>query len=152
MSACSTTVEATPAAAKQLESGGTLPPDVTGFMGEDASKLGPGPQGGAALTYINPNAQWSKYTRIQLLPVEFWAARDSTVSADDQHTLTTYFYNQIKDGSRETLHGRRKAGPGHDNSTSGPYGCDYRDTWTAQRISRGSANENHQCRSVDGDR
>ena len=36
---CSTTVESTPAAAKALESGGTLPPAVTGFFGPDASKL-----------------------------------------------------------------------------------------------------------------
>ena len=96
LSGCSTTVESTPAAAKQLESGASLPPDVTGFMGDDASKLGPGPEGGAALTYINPNAQWSKYTKIQLLPVEFWASADSKVSPGDQQTLTTYFFNQLK--------------------------------------------------------
>ncbi|HTY55526.1 MAG TPA: DUF3313 domain-containing protein [Candidatus Binataceae bacterium] len=92
----STTVESTPEAAKQAEAGEALPPAVTGFMGADASKLTPGPEGGAALAYINPNAQWSTYTKIQLLPVEFWAAADSTVSADDQKTLTTYMYNDLK--------------------------------------------------------
>ena len=30
------------------------------------------------------------------MPVEFWAAADSTVSPADQQTLTTYFYNAIK--------------------------------------------------------
>ncbi len=93
---CSTTVESTPAAAKALESGGTLPPAVTGFFGPDASKLAPGPQGGAALAYVNPNAQWSSYTKIQLMPVEFWAAADSKVSTADQQTLTEYFYNQLQ--------------------------------------------------------
>ncbi len=96
LSGCSTTVASTPEAAKTVEEGGTLPPAVTGFMGADASKLAPGPKGGAALVYINPNAQWSKYTKIQLLPVEFWAAADCTVSTSDQQTLTTYFYNALK--------------------------------------------------------
>src|SRR5271165_7581485 len=79
-SGCSTTVESQPAAAKALESGGPLPSAVTGFLGPDASKLAPGPEGGAALAWINPNAQWSSYTKIQLVPVEFWAAADSKVS------------------------------------------------------------------------
>jgi hypothetical protein len=91
LSACSTTVQSTPEAAKALESGGAVPPAVTGFFGNDASKLAPGPQGGAALAYVNQNAQWSKYTKIQLLPVEFWTAADSKVSESDQQILTAYF-------------------------------------------------------------
>src|ERR1700723_803660 len=93
-SGCSTTVESQPSAAKALESGGPLPSAVTGFLGADASRLAPGPEGGAALAWINPNAQWSSYTKIQLMPVEFWAAADSKVSPADQATLTEYFYNQ----------------------------------------------------------
>src|SRR5580704_15385102 len=93
---CSTTVESTPAAAKALESGGTLPPAVTGFFGADAFKLAPGPEGGAALVWINPNAQWSNYNKILLRPVEFWAAADSKVPPDDQKTLTEYFYNALQ--------------------------------------------------------
>jgi hypothetical protein len=95
-SGCSTTVESQPAAAKALESGGPLPPAVTSFFGNDASKLAAGPAGGAALAYINPNAQWSKYTKIQLMPVEFWASADSKVSESDQQMLTTYFYNKLQ--------------------------------------------------------
>jgi len=96
LSGCSTTVESTPEVAKTVEAGGSLPPDVTGFMGDTASKLTPGPEGGAALRYVNPNVQWSKYTKIQLMPVEFWAAADSKVSTADQQTLTTYFFNTLK--------------------------------------------------------
>src|SRR5260370_18021443 len=95
-SGCSTVVESTPAAAKALESGGPLPSSVTGFLGPDASKLAPGPEGGAALAWINPNAQWASYTKIQLMPVEFWAAADSKVPAAAQATLTEYFYNQLQ--------------------------------------------------------
>ncbi len=95
LAGCSTTVQSTPEAAKALESGAALPPAVTGFFGDDASKLAPGPEGGAALVYINPNAQWSKYTKIQLVPVEFWAGADTKVSSADQQTLTEYFYNKL---------------------------------------------------------
>ena len=95
-SGCSTTVQSQPAAAKALESGGPMPPAVTSFFGTDASKLAPGPEGGAALAYVNPNAQWSKYTKIQLMPVEFWAAADSKVSTSDQQMLTSYAYNKLQ--------------------------------------------------------
>jgi len=73
-----------------------MPPAVTSFFGNDASKLAPGPEGGAALAYVNPNAQWSKYTKIQLMPVEFWASADSKVSESDQQMLTSYFYNKLQ--------------------------------------------------------
>lgn len=96
-SGCSTTVESKPEAAKALESGGPLPPAVTSFFGDDASKLAPGPEGGAALAYVNPNAQWSKYAKIQLMPVEFWASADSKVSQSDQQMLTSYFYNKLQE-------------------------------------------------------
>lgn len=74
-----------------------MPPAVTGFFGSDASKLAPGPEGGAAVAYINPDAQWSKYSKIQLMPVEFWAGTDSKVSESDQQMLTSYFYNKLKE-------------------------------------------------------
>ena len=74
-----------------------MPPAVTSFFGNDASKLAPGPEGGAALAYVNPNAQWSKYTKIQLMPVEFWASADSKVSESDQQMLTSYFYNKLRE-------------------------------------------------------
>src|SRR5260370_33658417 len=83
-SGCSTTVESQPSAAKALESGGPLPSSVTGFLGADAARLAPGPEGGAALVWINPAAQWNSYAKIQLMPVEFWAAADSKVSTADQ--------------------------------------------------------------------
>jgi hypothetical protein len=111
LSACSTTVESKPAAAKALESGGTMPPAVTSFFGDDASKLQPGPQGGAALAYINPNAQWSKYTKIQLMPVEFWAGPDSKVSESDQQKLTSYFYNKLTEDLSKNFTIVNQSGP-----------------------------------------
>jgi hypothetical protein len=111
-SGCSTTVESTPPAAKALESGGPLPSAVTGFLGADASRLAPGPEGGAALAWINPNAQWASYTKIQLMPVEFWAAADSKVSAADQATLTEYFYNQLQTNLAKSFTLVDQPGPG----------------------------------------
>jgi hypothetical protein len=93
---CSTTVESQPEAAKAVASGESLPPSVTGFLGADSSKLQPGPKGGAALSWVNPNAQWSKYNAIILDPVQFWAAADSKVSTSDQQVLVEYFYNTLK--------------------------------------------------------
>src|ERR1700731_4193655 len=109
---CSTTVESQPSAAKALQSGGPMPSAVTGFLGADASKLAPGPEGGAALAWINPNAQWSSYTKIQLMPVEFWAAADSKVSEADQKVLTEYFYNQLQTNLSKSFTLVDQPGPG----------------------------------------
>jgi hypothetical protein len=111
-SGCSTTVESQPSAAKALESGGPMPSSVTGFLGADASRLAPGPEGGAALVWINPNAQWATYTRIQLMPVEFWAAADSKVSTADQAVLTEYFYNQLQTNLSKSFTLVTQPGPG----------------------------------------
>src|ERR1700674_1661046 len=111
-SGCSTTVQSAPEAAKAVESGGPLPSSVTGFLGPDASKLAPGPEGGAALAWIDPNAQWSSYTKIQLMPVEFWAAADSKVSSADQAVLTEYFYNSLKTNFSKSFTLVDQSGPG----------------------------------------
>jgi hypothetical protein len=109
---CSTTVESQPQAAKAVEAGGPLPSSVTGFLGSDASKLAPGPEGGAALVWLNPNAQWSNYTKIQLMPVEFWAAADSKVSTADQAVLTEYFYNALQANLSKSFTLVDQPGPG----------------------------------------
>ncbi|MGC2442564.1 DUF3313 domain-containing protein [Candidatus Binatus sp.] len=111
-SGCSTTVASAPEAAKAVESGGPLPSAVTGFLGPDAARLTQGPEGGAALAWINPNAQWASYTKIQLMPVEFWAAADSKVSAADQATLTEYFYNQLQTNLSKSFTLVDQPGPG----------------------------------------
>lgn len=111
-SGCSTTVQSAPEAAKAVESGGPLPSAVTGFLGPDAARLAPGPEGGAALAWVNPSAQWSTYTKIQLMPVEFWAAADSKVSQADQQTLTTYFYNALQTNLSKSFTLVNQPGPG----------------------------------------
>jgi hypothetical protein len=112
MAGCSTTVEGKPAAAEALANGGTLPPDITGFLGPDASKLQPGPKGGAALAYVDRNAPWSSYSKILLEPVQFWASADSKVSTADQQVLTTYFYNSLKTNLSKSFTLVDQPGPG----------------------------------------
>jgi hypothetical protein len=79
-SGCSTTVQSAPEAAKAVESGGPLPSAVTGFLGPDAARLAPGPEGGAALAWINPNVQWATYTKIQVLTEYFYNALQTNLS------------------------------------------------------------------------
>lgn len=112
ISGCPTTVQSNPEAAKAMESGGPLPPAVASFFGNDASKLQPGPQGGAALAYVNPNTQWSKYTKIQLMPVEFWDSPDTKVSDSDQQMLTTYMYNKLREDLSKNFTLVNQPGPG----------------------------------------
>lgn len=112
LAGCSTTVESQPAAVEAVNSGGPLPPDITGFLGADASKLQPGPKGGAALVYINHDVQWSNYNSILLEPVQFWASADSKVSTEDQQVLTTYFYNSLKTNLSQSFTLVDKPGPG----------------------------------------
>jgi len=109
---CSTTVESPPAAAKAMEAGAPPPPAVTGFLGPDASRLAPGPEGGAALVWINPNVQWKSYDKVLLEPVQFWGAQDSKVSAADQQTLTTYFYNSLQTNIQKSFTLVSQSGPG----------------------------------------
>ena len=78
-SGCSTTVASTPPPPRRWNQV-DLAESGHGFLGPDASKLAPRPEGGAALVWVNPNAQWATYTKVQLMPVEFWAAADSKVS------------------------------------------------------------------------
>ena len=94
MTACSQTVESQPAVAKQVESRARA---ASGFLGSDSSLLQPGQEGQAAMVYIHPNAQWSQYNKIMIEPVEFWDSADSSVSPSDQHILTAYAYNKLKE-------------------------------------------------------
>jgi len=49
----------------------TPAPDHSGFL-DDYRLLGPGPEGGFALVYRNPKADWAKYDEVLLEPVTLW--------------------------------------------------------------------------------
>jgi hypothetical protein len=94
LSGCSQTVASKSAVAQEMESG-QMPPAVRQFFGNNAELLQPGKEGQAAMVYINPNAQWSSYSKIFLQPVQYWDTANSGISAHDSQTLVTYFYNQL---------------------------------------------------------
>jgi len=107
---CSQTVSEQPAVTKQVESGES--PAANGFFGSDVSLLQPGEKDQAAMVYINPNVQWSQYNKIMLEPVEFWDSTNSTVSPTDQHTLTAYAHNKLKEDLQKDFTLVDQGGPG----------------------------------------
>lgn len=82
----------------------------SGFLG-DYSQLKPGNEGQAALVYLNPAAQWSKYTRVILEPVQFWAAGDTKIPLADQQALTSYFYFALRDNLQKQFTLVNEPGP-----------------------------------------
>jgi len=82
----------------------------SGFLG-DYSQLKPGKEGQAALVYLNPAAQWSKYNKIIIEPVQFWAAPDTQVPPSDQEVLASYFYNALKENLQKHFTLVDKPGP-----------------------------------------
>lgn len=111
ISGCSQTVESQPSVVKQAESGQPASA-VSGFFGQDYALLQPGQAGQAAMVYVNPNAQWSKYNKILLEPVEFWDSANSSVSPSDQHMLTAHFYNKLKEELQKNFTLVDEGGPG----------------------------------------
>ena len=106
---CAKTVSEQSAVVKQVESGELA---AGGFFGTDLSLLQPGQEGQAAMVYINPSAQWSQYNKIMLEPVQFWDSADSTVSPSDQHTLTAFAYNKLKEDLQKNFTLVDQGGPG----------------------------------------
>src|SRR5215471_18466480 len=68
---------------------------VCAFLGSDCNRLTPGGEGHAALRYVNPNAQWTQYTKVLIDPVTFWGTDTTSVSVADQQKLTNFFYEAL---------------------------------------------------------
>jgi hypothetical protein len=66
----------------------------------------------AALRYINPNAQWTQYSKVLIAPVTFWGGDDTKISPTDQHTLTNYFYQVIQQQLSTKFQVVQEPGPG----------------------------------------
>jgi hypothetical protein len=98
---CSQTTAPEPNVIQRAQGETPAPPPPSGFLGNDYSLLTPPTEGSnqeAMLRYINPSVFWSKYDKIMIAPVTFWAADDSKVSAADQQALCNYAYRAfVKD-------------------------------------------------------
>jgi len=112
LSACSATEQAQPSLAQETPSGQTMPSAASEFLGSGASLLRPGGEGQAAYLYISPAAQWNTYSSILLKPVEFWDSPDSSLSANDQQMLASYFYNALKENLQKNFTLADQPGPG----------------------------------------
>jgi hypothetical protein len=110
LAGCAKTVSEQSAVVKQVESGHDTA--ASGFFGKDLALLQPGQEGQAAMVYVNSSTQWSQYNKIMLEPVEFWDDPDTKVSPTDQHTLTAYFYNKLKEDLQKNFTIVDQGGPG----------------------------------------
>jgi hypothetical protein len=110
LAGCAKTVSDQSAVVKQTQSGENSA--ASGFFASDLSLLQPGQEGQAAMVYVNPSAQWSQYNKIMLEPVEFWDDPNTKVSPTDQHTLTAYFYNKLKEDLQKNFTLVDQGGPG----------------------------------------
>jgi Protein of unknown function (DUF3313) len=109
LAGCSQTVESKPSSIQQ---GASSAPAMSGFFGPDVSLLQPGQNGQAAMVYVNPGAQWSRYNKILLEEVEFWDDPNTSISPSDQEMLTAYFYNKLKEDLQKNFTLVDQGGPG----------------------------------------
>jgi Protein of unknown function (DUF3313) len=67
----------------------------TGGLLSDYSKLTPGGKDQLSLRYINPAAQWTRYTKVLLEPVTFWGDETTKLSAADQQHLCNFLHQAL---------------------------------------------------------
>lgn len=68
--------------------------ELSGFLG-DYSKLHPGKSGQAQLIYVNPDANFPKYSKIIIDPITVWAIKNSSLAQlpdKDLIALQSYLY------------------------------------------------------------
>lgn len=74
---------------------------TSGFLG-DYSQLHPGKGDQAKLVYLDPSADFGKYHKVMIDPVQLWAAEDETttlgkLSRENQQMLVDYLYTSLHD-------------------------------------------------------
>jgi hypothetical protein len=73
--------------------------EESGFL-KDYSQLREGESGEAKLLYVNTNADWAKFTRVNLQPVELWKSDDpesplGKLSQEKQQMLVDYAFTTL---------------------------------------------------------
>jgi hypothetical protein len=87
---CATTGSQTPEAAPK--------PQKTGFLGEYAENLAPGPEGGAKMRWLKPGVDFAKYNKLMLDSVIFFFGDDSEYKGMDANEL-----KELADGFNQQL-------------------------------------------------
>jgi len=83
-----------------------------GLLASDCPKLQPGGKDQASFRYVNPAAQWNRYSKIMIEPVTFWGSEATSVSAADQQALMSYFAQQLREQLGKKFQIVDQAGPG----------------------------------------
>jgi hypothetical protein len=84
---------------------------TTGFL-SDYSELKPGKKDQMLLVYFAPDVDWAQYNKVILDPVQVWDSADSQVSAQDQKTLSSYYYNALHQNLSKNFTMVTQPGPG----------------------------------------
>jgi hypothetical protein len=82
LAGCAVTEKSQPSAVQQ-----------TGFL-KDYSQLQPGDKDQASLIYSNPNARWSKYSKVMLDPVTL-VSPEGKISPEDEARLSKYYHDKL---------------------------------------------------------
>lgn len=73
---------------------------TSGFLG-DYSELRPGTENEAALVFIDPSVDFSRFSKVHIAPVALWKANDNSnigeLSAEDQQLLVDYLYTSLEE-------------------------------------------------------
>jgi Protein of unknown function (DUF3313) len=90
--------------------------EESGFL-QDYSQLHEGKSGQAKLVYIDPTADWAKYTKIDIEPVELWKSEDTNsplgrLDQEDQKLLVDYAYTSLSNSLSKNFEIVNEKGPG----------------------------------------
>lgn len=97
---CASTSAPAPNIIQRVQGETPAAPPPSGFLGSDYSLLTAPAEGSeqkAMLAYTSPNANFTSYNALIIMPVTYWGDNDSTLSASDQQILCDYFYNKLKE-------------------------------------------------------
>lgn len=87
--------------------------DQSGFLG-DYSMLKEGKKDESLLIYKNPQADWKKYTKVILDPVNIWVGQDSQlkgVDPEDRQRLADLFYVKLHESLQKDYEMVKSPGP-----------------------------------------
>src|SRR5262249_11276792 len=71
-----------------------------------------GEEGKDGMRYVNPNANWTQYQKVLIDPVTFWGSDTTKIAAEDQQTLTNFFYQALREELGKKFEVVDQAGPG----------------------------------------
>ena len=91
------------------------PKDFSGFLG-DYSMLQKGEGDEANYVYIDKSADWAKYTKVYIKPIELWKSDETNsplgkLSKDDQQMLVNFFHTALANALEKDFQIVDSAGP-----------------------------------------